>query len=84
MATRRSTKQLDKFIETVFYRHFSGVAVRLLDIPKIYAAGRSAAVEGRDIEAAVIVAGQLAHEAADPHCTCNTCHEAFTARMEAN
>lgn len=71
--TTKATKQLDRFIETTFYRHFTGVEIRLLDITKIYAAGRKAGAEGGDIEAAVLAAGRLAHQAVSPGCTCAHC-----------
>jgi hypothetical protein len=49
----RAAKQIDKQIEAAFYRHCVGLQIPIMQISAIYAAGRLAAKEGRDLEAAV-------------------------------
>ncbi len=44
-------------IEKIWYARFNGVAINILDIGKVFAAGREAAAAGLDIEAAVIAKG---------------------------
>ena len=46
-------RKVDNEIERVYYLHGSGVQVSVLDIPKIFTAGREAAAAGVSIEAAV-------------------------------
>lgn len=45
---------LDKLIEETYYRHGYGVTIDLFSIPKIFAEGRAALAEGRDLDAAII------------------------------
>lgn len=54
MITKRKANQLDKQIESIFYRSCGGVQLNVLDIGKVYAAGRTAAAAGGDIEAAIV------------------------------
>lgn len=52
--TKRQANKLDKQIEQIFYAHCSGIQINVLDIGKVFAAGRAAAAAGESIEAAVI------------------------------
>lgn len=52
--TKREAKTLDKQIERIYYANCAGVQINVLDISKIFAAGRAAAAAGTDIEAAVL------------------------------
>jgi hypothetical protein len=59
--TRRIAKQpssrklakIDREIDAIFNRECKGVQIRMLDISKIFEAGRAAALAGRDITEAV-------------------------------
>jgi len=51
-------KVIDKQIEAAYYRLAAGKQINVMDIGKVYAAGRRAAETGTDVEAAV--AGQIA------------------------
>jgi hypothetical protein len=57
-STKRSLNAVDKEIETAFYRHCSGWQIPMLDIHKIFRAGREAAQAGQDIAAAVVRAAE--------------------------
>jgi hypothetical protein len=46
-------KQIDKLIETSFYRVASGVQINIMDIGKVFTAGRAALAEGRDLDTAI-------------------------------
>ena len=59
LAAARAAKALDTRIETAFYAHCSGVQLNILDIPKVFAAGRAADAAGLDVDAAVITAVDL-------------------------
>jgi hypothetical protein len=54
--TKREQNALDRRIETHFYRVHRGVQINVLDIGKIFRAGRNAAAAGQSIEAAVDLA----------------------------
>lgn len=58
MAKRQSkqAKLIDAEISRAFYKNFSGVQINVMDIGKIFDAGRLAAASGAEIEAAVIAA----------------------------
>jgi len=51
--TKASTvqKAQDRLIEAIYYRHAQGVQISILDIPKVYAAGRAAIAAGGDLDA---------------------------------
>ena len=49
-----TAKQLDKEIDAIYRRNCSGITIDIMDISKVFAAGRQAAAEGRNIEEAVI------------------------------
>jgi hypothetical protein len=44
-------KQIDRRVEQAYYRSCSGVAINMLDIPKVFAAGRAAVANGVSDEA---------------------------------
>lgn len=46
-------KQIDKLIEASFYRVANGVQIPIMDIGKVFAAGRAAIAEGRDLDTAI-------------------------------
>jgi hypothetical protein len=52
--TKRQIKALDTQIERIFYANCSGIQLNVLDIGKVFAAGRAAADKGESIEAAVL------------------------------
>ena len=54
MMTKRQTKALDKQIERIFYANCTGIQIDIMDIGKIFAAGRAAAAANGDIQAAVL------------------------------
>jgi len=54
MKQTRAQKQADKLIETTFYRVASGVQINVMDIGKVFAAGRAALAEGRDLDTAIL------------------------------
>lgn len=56
MAARKTKaeKALDTQIERIYYANCSGIQINMLDIPKVFAAGRAAALAGTDITAAIV------------------------------
>lgn len=48
--------KLDREIEAIYCRHGEGVQVNILDISKIFAAGRTAHESGSDVETAIVAA----------------------------
>ncbi len=54
---RRKKNDIDSVIEQIWYARFNGIAINILDIGKVFAAGRAAAAAGADIEVAVIAKG---------------------------
>lgn len=50
----RTLAKIDKQIEAIYYRVAQGVQINIMDIGKVYDAGRTAALRGGDVEAAVI------------------------------
>lgn len=54
--TKRQIKALDKRIEAIYYAKCSGIQIPIVRISEIYAAGRQAAIDGGDIERAVMAA----------------------------
>lgn len=56
MKRSKAEQALDKQIERIFYTRCAGVQLNVLDIGKVFAAGRAAAATGADLEAAVIAA----------------------------
>jgi hypothetical protein len=51
---KQESKALDARISAAYHANCSGIPIPLMDIPKVFAAGRKAAAEGRDITAAVV------------------------------
>lgn len=49
-------KQIDKQIEQIYYRRCSGVQINIMDIGKVFAAGRAAYAAGTDMETAIVEA----------------------------
>ena len=47
-------KKLDKEIERIYYANCSGIQIPMMDIPNVFAAGRRAYVEGRDMKDAIV------------------------------
>lgn len=45
---------IDKEVERAFYAHCSGIQINVLDIQKVFTAGRTAALAGQDIATAVL------------------------------
>ena len=54
----QATRRLDRQIENIFNDRCRGVQIPVLNIPKIFAAGRAAAAAGGDVEAAIVEAAQ--------------------------
>lgn len=52
----RGSNRVDTLIEAIYYRHAVGKQINILDISKIYAAGRGALETGADPEPAIIAA----------------------------
>jgi hypothetical protein len=54
--TKRQMKAIDKKIEAIFYAKCQRVQIPIMRMSEIYAAGRQAAIDGGDIEQAVLAA----------------------------
>lgn len=54
--TKREAKDLDSKIERIYYRHGDGVQINVMDICKIFKAGKEAFLKGEDMEAAIVAA----------------------------
>lgn len=52
--TRRQLQAIDARIEACYYRHCHGTSINMLDIGKLYAAARAAALAGDDPEPVVV------------------------------
>lgn len=50
----KAEKALDKQIEAIYYANCSGIQIDIFDICKVFAAGKKAHVEGRDIKEAIV------------------------------
>ncbi len=53
MAKKLSAKQIDKLVERAYYATCSGIQIDILNIGKVFEAGRKAYAEGRDLNVAV-------------------------------
>jgi hypothetical protein len=49
-----TAKKLDKEIGRIYHANCSGIQIPMMDIPKVFAAGRRAYVEGRDMKDAIV------------------------------
>ena len=56
MAKKRSAeeRELDREIENIFADACNGVQIPLMDIPKVFAVGKRAKLEGRDVRQAIV------------------------------
>jgi hypothetical protein len=52
--TKRQQNQIDKQIEQIYYRRCSGIQINIMDIGKVFAAGRAALAAGADVESAIV------------------------------
>lgn len=52
--TKQLNVQLDKLIEAAYYRNAQGVQINIMDINKVFTAGRAAHAAGTDVEQAVV------------------------------
>ena len=50
----KADKALDRQIDAIFRANCSGIQIDMMDISKIFAAGKAAAAAGADIQAAVL------------------------------
>ena len=53
---RNRKNPVDAQVEAIYYRNAQGKSINIMDIGKVFDAGRGAAKRGEDIEAAVIAA----------------------------
>lgn len=49
-----TAKKLDKEIERIYGANCAGIQIDIMDIPKVFAVGRRAYVEGRDMKDAIV------------------------------
>lgn len=55
MARQSATeKRMDKQIEAIYYRRCAGIQIDIMDIGKVFTAGRVAILAGQDPEAAIV------------------------------
>jgi hypothetical protein len=54
--TKRQINAIDRQIDTVVRARCSGIPINIMDIGKVFAAGRAAAAAGADVETAVVQA----------------------------
>lgn len=57
--SKRQLQAIDREIERIYYRVGQGVQIGVLDIGKVYDAGRAAALAGGNLEAAIVAAVAL-------------------------
>lgn len=50
----KADKLLDNQIEQIFYKHCSGIQINIMDVSKVFAEGKKAAAEGRDLTQAIV------------------------------
>jgi len=53
MRQTKAEKARDLLIERTYYKHGQGVQISIMDIPKVFTAGRQALEEGQDLDAAI-------------------------------
>ena len=54
MPRKLTSKQIDKQIEAIYYANCSGIQINIMDIGKVFTAGRTAFAEGRDVTEAIV------------------------------
>lgn len=54
--SKRQLAQIDREIERIYYRVGRGVQINVMDIGKVFDAGRTAALSGGDVEQAIVAA----------------------------
>ena len=50
----KADKALDREIDKLYRENCSGIAISILDIPKVFAEARKAKAEGRDMKEAIV------------------------------
>lgn len=50
----KTDKALDKEIDKLYRENCSGIAISILDIPKVFAEAKKARAEGRDMKDAIV------------------------------
>jgi nucleoid DNA-binding protein len=50
----KAEKLLEKEIEKIYYANCSGIQISIMDIGKVFAAGKKAKLEGKDIKEAIV------------------------------
>ena len=53
MRKSKAEKEIDRRIETTYYKYGQGVQISILDIPKIFRIGRDAILANQDLDAAI-------------------------------
>lgn len=61
LTAKRAAKLLDAQIDAAYNANCKNMTINLMDIPKIFAAGRAAAAAGADVTAAVVAAALASH-----------------------
>lgn len=54
MAKKLTKKQVDNLINKVYTKNCCNIQINMMDIPKIFAEGRKAIEEGRDLDQAIV------------------------------
>jgi hypothetical protein len=54
MRASKADKALDKLIERIYYDNCAGIQINIMDIGKVFAEGRKAHAEGRDLRDAIV------------------------------
>lgn len=53
-AEKIAAKKLDQEIDTIYKAHCAGIEIDIFDIEKVFAEGRKARAEGRDMKEAIV------------------------------
>lgn len=53
-AKKLTKKQVDKLVEQTYYKNCANITINMMDIPKVFAVGRKAYEEGRDLTQAIV------------------------------
>ena len=54
--TTKESKKIDAAVSAAYHRHGNGIQVNMMDLSKIMHAGRTAVIDGGDLDAAIIAA----------------------------